>query len=142
MAKQNNGFQFGDLTVICCIVTSDPEIKTSKNGRQYAYFTAGVRYGNGEKKKYKNYSIAAYNEVGNEILALVKKNNNILLRGHVGPYLSKNVDGTPKAILWMNVLSWSKDPTRKEWNAEKKELTIVPAQDDFTEGYGNEEILF
>lgn len=126
MAQRKKQYVFSDIFMMAGIVSDDPKVQTSKNGQSYACFSMGERFGKKDAYRYKNYRCAAYGEVGNEILAKVKKNDNIMVFGHVGAYTYKGKDGRTVPALWVNVVKWEASPTKRVWEMKEKELEQDP----------------
>lgn len=121
--KKTKQYVYRDLIMVAGIVNEEPLVKTSKNGNTYARFSIGERYGKKEDGfKYKNYRCCAFGEVGNKILAQVSKDDNILVIGNASaiPYTTK--DGKHGAGLWINVLRYELNPTKKTWETKATEL--------------------
>lgn len=124
--SKKNEYPFNDMTLVCGLVNDEPKINTAHSGKSYASFTVGERYGRKDengKYKYKNYRCAAYDEIGNEIMAQVQKNDSVMVIGHISAYPYTDKNGRPAAGLWLNVTQWEKNPKKKQAEAKIKELT-------------------
>lgn len=144
MAKRRQ-YIYKDITMVAGIVNEAPQVKTSKNGNNYASFAIGERYGKQEDGyKYKNYRCCAFGDVGNEILAHVAKDDNVIVIGHISALSYKTADGQSHAGLWINVLRFEQNPTRKMWEKKEKELEQGPegAEEDESEETTNAETLW
>lgn len=138
-------YKYFDVTMICGIISMEPEVKTSTGGHNYANFTIGLKFKSHGKPFYKNFRAAAYDEIGNEILALAHKNDNVLVYGRVFPYIYHTKNGKSAAGMWINVIKWQKNPTQKDIKESYKSLEFIGFEDDDDEygvDEGNEEILF
>lgn len=125
MAKKRQ-YVYSDIFMLAGIVSDEPKVNMSHNGKSYANFSIGERFGHKGAYRYKNYRCAAYGETGNEILSKVKKNDNILVIGHVEAYPFKSKDGRNCAGLWINVVKWEQAPTKRDWEMKEKELEQDP----------------
>ena len=146
--QKKKQYQYTDLTMICGIVSMEPEIKTTSSGKSCAEFSVGQKFGSGDNVSWKNYKARAYDEIGNEILALVKKNDSVLLLGHLNAYIFHTKAGEAKAGMVLSVTEWKKAPDAKEAKAIKEQVknsAVIVDEDGEAEEEPedmNEETLF
>ena len=145
--KQKKPYQYTDLSMVCGIVSMAPEIRTGQNGKSCVEFSLGQKYGKKENAQWKNYKARVYNqEIGNEILALVKKNDSIMVLGHLNAYVYNTKTGETKAGMAITVTEWKKAPDAQDANQMRQKLRTADVADDEDETEEpedtNEEILF
>ena len=143
--KHPRKYQYFDLTLVSGIVATEPKIKTSTGGHNYASFTLGIKFEKNGRKTYKNFRVSAYDELANEILALVHKSDNILVYGRVMPYIYNTRSGESGAGLFLNMIKWKKNPDSEDIKGAYKNLETIgfeESDEEYEVDEGNEEELF
>ena len=146
--QKKNQYKYTDISMVCGIVSMEPGIKSGPSGKNYVEFPLGQRFGEKENTKWKNYKARVFDqEIGNEILALVKKNDSIMVLGHVDAYVYHTKTGESGAGLCINVTEWKKAPDARDVKQVREKLrnsAVVEEDEDETEEPedANEEILF